>query len=423
MSATPERGPKTRLFSVCRRRLAAVHQDTVRERRSSIPGPILSGRDDARNYTNGLSGLLFRAWRLPPDRVGMAAEGLSRISPGKQRNAHSGGDNIMANMGDLLWSPSDEMVSKANVTQFIAWLRARGDKFESYEELRRWSVADIAGFWEAVWRYFEVTSSEPYECVLRNEDMPGAEWFPGARVNYIRTLLSKGSGDKTAIYAAGEEGAARKISWDELKAQVFKVATALRELGIGPGDRVVSYMPNVPEAAVAFFATASIGAVWSSCSPDFGSASVIDRFGQITPKLLFATDSYRYGGKVFDRREEVRAMADALPSLQHVVHVPGADPDYAGEPVTPNAIAWAKLMARPAVSEAKFVFEDTRFDHPLWIVYSSGTTGLPKPFVHGHGGVLLEALKFTHFHLNLTPSSCMFYFTTAGCSTSPSPSS
>lgn len=320
----------------------------------------------------------------------------------------------MANMGDLLWSPSDEMVSKANVTHFIAWLNAGGHKFGNYEDLRRWSVADIAGFWEAVWRYFEVTSSAPYECVLRSEDMPGADWFPGARVNYIRMLLSKGDGDKTAIYAAGEEGAARKISWDELKTQVFKVATALRELGIGPGDRVVSYLPNVPEAAVAFFATASIGAVWSSCSPDFGSASVIDRFGQITPKLLFATDSYRYGGKNFDRRAEVRAMVDALPSLQHVVHVTGADPAYGSAPLTADAIAWAKLVSRPAVSEAKFVFEDTRFDHPLWIVYSSGTTGLPKPFVHGHGGVLLEALKFTHFHLNLKPDSCMFYFTTTG---------
>ena len=314
----------------------------------------------------------------------------------------------LANMGELLWTPSSERVAAANVTTFTAWLNARGHDFRSYEELRRWSVDDIAAFWEAMWNYFEVKSPTPYECVLRDAAMPGATWFPGARVNYIETLLSKGDGDKTAIWAAAEEGAAQRISWCELKARVFKLATALRELGVMPGDRVASYLPNVPEAAVAFFASASIGAVWSSCSPDFGAASVIDRFSQITPKVLFATDSYRYGGKTFDRRAEVQSMIDALPSLEHVVHVPGA----AGDVISPDAISWAALMARPEVSD--FAFEETAFDHPLWIVYSSGTTGLPKPFVHGHGGVLLEALKFTHFHLNLKPTSCMFYFTTTG---------
>ncbi len=315
-------------------------------------------------------------------------------------------------MGDLLWTPSAERVTTANITAFIGWLNGRGHSFANYEELRRWSVDDIAAFWEAVWEYFDVKSSTPYECVLRGTEMPGATWFPGARVNYIETLLSKGDGAKTAIWAAGEEGAAQKISWGALKAQVFKVATALRELGVRPGDRVASYLPNVPEAAIAFFATASIGAVWSSCSPDFGAASVIDRFSQITPKVLFATDSYRYGGKAFDRRAEVKAMVDALPSLEHVVHVPGANATFNSAPIVADAIAWASLIARPEV--AGFVFEDTAFEHPLWIVYSSGTTGLPKPFVHGHGGILLEALKFTHFHLDLKPTSCMFYFTTTG---------
>ncbi|WP_421861278.1 acetoacetate--CoA ligase [Parvibaculum sp.] len=318
----------------------------------------------------------------------------------------------MANMGDLLWTPSREMVSDANITAFTAWLNERGHDFKNYEDVRRWSADDIEGFWGAIWQYFDVTSSTPYDCVMRGSRMPGAEWFPGSRVNYIRALLSKGDGEKTAIHAAGEAGPARKISWAELQDQVFKLATSMRELGIKPGDRVVSYMPNIPEAAVAFFATASIGAVWSSCSPDFGSASVIDRFGQITPKLMFVTDSYRYGGKDFDRRTEVRAMADALPSLQHVVHVKGSSPAFNSEAVVEGAHAWETLVNRAPVKD--FEFEDTAFDHPLWIVYSSGTTGLPKPFVHGHGGVLLEALKFTHFHLNLKPSSCMFYFTTTG---------
>lgn len=318
----------------------------------------------------------------------------------------------MANMGDLLWSPSAEVVADANITAFTAWLNGRGHDFKSYEDVRRWSASDIAGFWEAIWQYFDVSSSTPYDAVLRNPKMPGATWFPGAHVNYVRTLLTKGEGSKTAIYAAGEEGPVRRISWADLKDQVFKVATSLRELGIGPGDRVVSYMPNIPEAAIAFVATASIGAVWSSCSPDFGSASVVDRFGQITPKVMFAADSYRYGGKDFDRRTEVRAMADALPSLRHVIHVKGSSGDFNSEPVVPDAISWESLLDRAPIEN--FTFEDTAFDHPLWIVYSSGTTGLPKPFVHGHGGILLEALKFTHFHLNLKPSSCMFYFTTTG---------
>ncbi|MDO8290543.1 MAG: acetoacetate--CoA ligase [Parvibaculum sp.] len=319
----------------------------------------------------------------------------------------------MAGMGDLLWEPTEKLKAEANLTHFMKWMADRGESFATYEELRQWSITDIEGFWQAVWDYFDVQSDTPYESVLCGGAMLGAQWFPGARVNYIRHILSKGDGEKIAIHAAGETGPVSTLSWGELKSRVFKLATRMRELGIRPGDRVASYMPNIPEAVIAFFASASIGAVWSSCSPDFGSASVIDRFSQITPKLLFTVAGYQYGGKYFDRSDEVRAMIDALPSLDHVVHVSSADlkPSPHGAPVSH---LWDDLFSGPEVIESAFQFENTAFDHPLWIVYSSGTTGLPKPFVHGHGGILLEALKFTHFHLNLKPTSCMFYFTTTG---------
>lgn len=320
----------------------------------------------------------------------------------------------MADMGDLLWTPSEAFRTASNVARFMGWLAGRGWRFDDYEALRRWSVEDLPGFWEAVWQYFGVRSSQPYDCVLREERMPGAEWFPGARVNYIRHLLAQGDGERAAILAKAEGGALRTITWAALKRDVATLATRLRALGIGPGDRVVSYLPNIPEAAVAFFATASIGAVWSSCSPDFGSASVVDRFGQIAPRLLFTCDGYRYGGKWFDRTAEVTAMIAALPTLEHVVHVPvfGGTAEAAAPPFP--ALTYAGLMAGPAVDPAGFVYADTAFDDPLWVVYSSGTTGLPKPFVHGHGGILLEALKFMHFHMNLKPESRLFYFSTTG---------
>ena len=316
-------------------------------------------------------------------------------------------------MSDLLWEPSEKLKSEANLTRFMKWLAGRGHAFATYEELRQWSVTDIEGFWQAVWDYFEVKSDTPPECVLRGGQMPGSQWFCGTHVNYIEHILSKGEGEKIAVHAVGETGPVSTLSWGELKTRVFKLATRMRELGIQPGDRVASYLPNIPEAVIAFFASASIGAVWSSCSPDFGSASVIDRFSQITPKLLFTVNGYQYGGKYFDRSDEVWAMIKALPSLDHVVHIGSTDAELSSFGAR-SLHLWDDLFSGPDIAGEDFQFENTAFDHPLWIVYSSGTTGLPKPFVHGHGGVLLEALKFTHFHLNLKPTSCMFYFTTTG---------
>lgn len=320
----------------------------------------------------------------------------------------------MVNAGDLLWVPSEDAASDSGMARFTAWLKKKKQlDFTDYHDLWQWSVDNVEDFWQAIWEFFEVQSSAPYECVLRSRKMPGAEWFPGARLNYARRLLSAGDGlgDQTAIYAVGETSAMREVSWNEVKAQVFKLATAMRAMGVQPGDTVAAYLPNIPEAMVAFLATASIGAVWSSCSPDFGADSVLDRFAQIKPKVLFAVDGYVYGGKTFDRRPQVRELADKLTSLKHLVYLPGPVAD--GTPLTVDAVLWDDLLASTAAA-AEFEFTDTGFNDPLWVVYSSGTTGPPKPFVHGHGGIILEGLKFGSLQLNLNSESCLFFFTTTG---------
>lgn len=321
----------------------------------------------------------------------------------------------MIREGDLLWTPDATVVETANITAFIRWLREqRGLDFADYEALRRWSVADIGAFWESVWKYYDVQSSTPYECALAAPEMPGARWFPGARVNFARHVLRAARPGALAIHAESELRAPRDVSWDELGAQVRRLASRLRRLGVKPGDRVVAYMPAIPETAVALLAAASIGAVWSCCSPDFGTGSVLDRLAQISPKVLFAVDGYRYGGRDFDRRPQVAQLLEGMPSIEHVVTVPYL---FADEPFAPrpNTLDWSTVQREePAVDPADFTFEDTAFDHPLWVVYSSGTTGLPKSFVHGHGGIVLEFYKVCGLHFNLTPKSTTFLFSTTG---------
>ena len=318
----------------------------------------------------------------------------------------------MIQAGDRLWEPSPELRETANLTRYMDWLRReRGRDFADYDALWEWSRTEIEAFWQSIWDYFGIHSPTPVEKVLSSRSMPGAEWFAGARVNYAAHLLAPGRDSDIAVHARGETTPLRTITRGELRRQVRRLATTLRELGIGPGDRVAAYVPNTPESLVAFLATTAIGAVWSSCSPDFGAASVIDRFSQIRPRLLFATDGYTFGGKFFDRREPVADMIGALDSPETVVHLPGS---VDAAPLAQPHRTWSSLLEGPDIGEADFRFADTAFSDPLWVVYSSGTTGLPKPFVHGHGGILLEALKFTHFHLNLGPQSCMFYFTTTG---------
>jgi len=304
------------------------------------------------------------------------------------------------------------MVERARLTEFMGWLREkRGRDLGSYEELWQWSVDDLDGFWRAIWDFFEVQADGEASPTLGSREMPGAEWFPNTRLNYAEHVFAGKDDGETAILHASELRELDELSWGELRQQVAALAAALREMGVERGDRVVAYLPNIPEAIVAFLATASIGAVWSSCSPDFGPASVVDRFAQIEPKVLFAVDGYRYGGKDFDRRETVAALQEAMPSLQQTVVVSYLDPetDISG---LADATTWEATLAGGAGAELSF--ERVPFDHPLWVLYSSGTTGLPKAIVQGQGGILLEHLKKLHLHVDAHPGDRLFWFTTTG---------
>lgn len=315
--------------------------------------------------------------------------------------------------GDLLWTPGQEFAQSSQIALFMDWLRQhKGLDFADYGTLWQWSVDCIEDFWAALWSYFEIDSSTPYDCVLQQRVMPGAVWFPGARVNFAKHVLRKGRRGRPAIHHRSEIRPPATLNWEDFRDQVATLAEALRRLGIRPGDRVVSTLPNTPEAVIALLATTAIGAIWSACSPDFGSRSILDRFQQIQPKLLFAVDGYRFGDKDFDRRDELAKLIDGLPSLEHLVFLPDLDRN-APRP-TPHARYWSELMAERPVRYEDFQFEDVAFAHPLWILYSSGTTGLPKAITHSHGGMTLEMLKVIHFHANQTEDSCLFFYTTTG---------
>lgn len=317
--------------------------------------------------------------------------------------------------GELLWTPRPEFAETSNVAQFLRWLRReRGLDFADYDALWRWSVTEIEAFWAAIWDYFEVQSSTPYRAVISERRMLGARWFEGSQLNYAEHLLrhEAEAPERIALHHLSELRPLARMTLAELGTQVRTLAAAMRELGIGPGDRVVSYMPNVAETAVAMMATIAIGAVWSSAAPEFGVQTVVDRFAQIEPKLLFAADGYRFGGKDFSRSVEVQGIAAALPSLQTVVWLPYLD-ERAVAPVA-NARDWRTLFDRAPVSRSDFRYERVPFDHPLWVLFSSGTTGLPKAIVHSHVGALVEHLKLTHFHFGLGPDSAMFFYSTTG---------
>ncbi|HEY5942460.1 MAG TPA: acetoacetate--CoA ligase [Solirubrobacterales bacterium] len=317
-----------------------------------------------------------------------------------------------ASTGELLWKPSAELVERSRLTEFMRWLeRERGLSFDGYAELWQWSVDDLDAFWGAIWDFFEVQADGERGAVLGSREMPGAKWFPGTRLNYAEHVFAGKDDGETAILHASELRELDQLSWGELRRQVAATAAGLRDLGVEPGDRVVAYLPNIPEAIVAFLATASIGAVWSSCSPDFGPASVIDRFAQIEPKVLFAVDGYRYGGKDFDRRETVAKLQEAMPSLERTVVLPYLDPAADLSPLR-DAVGWEQLQADGGGGD--LTFERVPFDHPLWVLYSSGTTGLPKAIVQGQGGILLEHLKKLHLHVDAHPGDRLFWFTTTG---------
>jgi acetoacetyl-CoA synthetase len=320
----------------------------------------------------------------------------------------------MVTVGETLWQPDAAQVASSNLQQFRNWLkRNRNLEFADHAALRQWSVTQLDDFWQAIWDYFNVVASTPPTAVLGKRTMPGADWFPGAHLNYAQHIMRNEKADVTALLYASEQTPLQELSWTELAANVRKLATQLRAMGIKPGDRVAAYMTNIPEAVTALLATSSIGAVWSSCSPDFGTHSVLDRLSQIEPKVLFCVDGYYYKGKPFNRKQEVQNIIKALPTIENVIYLPYLDKSDTALP-DENAVLWDTLMQAPEVAAADFEFEQVPFQHPLWILFSSGTTGLPKAIVHGHGGIILEQSKLCSLHYDLKPNDRMFFFTTTG---------
>jgi acetoacetyl-CoA synthetase len=312
--------------------------------------------------------------------------------------------------GTLLWEPSTSMKEQANLTQYMRWLaQEKGLHFSDSERLWAWSVDHLEDFWASLWNYFNIKASQPYTSVLANRTMPGAQWFAGAHLSYAEHALRNKTDQHPAIISQSETRPLTELSWEDLSLRVAAVAASLRVWGVQRGDRVVNYMPNIPETVIAFLATASLGAVWSSCAPEFGTQSVIDRFQQIEPKVLFAIDGYSYGGKLIDRRGILTELQAALPTLQKTVILPYAFADTRADSYT-NATLWQEIVQ----GEHELTFEQVPFDHPLWVLYSSGTTGLPKAIVQGHGGILLEHLKQFVLSSNVQAGDRFFWYTTTG---------
>jgi acetoacetyl-CoA synthetase len=313
--------------------------------------------------------------------------------------------------GDLLWTPGEARRDRSQVLRFMRWLEEhRGLRLDSYDALWRWSITDLEGFWHSIWDYFGVAASVPFDRVLGRRSMPGAEWFPGARLNYAGHILARERPEATALISVREGEPPRRMSWATLGEQVRILATQMRRMGVAPGDRVAAVLPNAPPAAIAMLATTSIGAIWSCCGPDFGTKGVLERFKQLAPKVFFYVDAYQYGGKRYERSAELREVLAGLQTVEQAIYVPF---DAGAAPTLPagHVRSWDEVMDQPRVAPADFVCEAVAFDHPLWILFSSGTTGLPKPIVQGHGGILLEHLKHLHFNFEATPGQPLFFFT------------
>lgn len=319
--------------------------------------------------------------------------------------------------GDLIWEADEARRAAANLTGFLGWLAERGRPFEGYTDLWQWSVDDLEGFWSAIWDYFDVIHDGEIEAVMSADSMPRTRWFTGTRLNYAEHVLRHElSGDpaRPMLRHSSELRPLDTMSWQEVAGAVRRLATRLREMGVGRGDRVVAYMPNLPETVIAMLATTAIGAVWSSAAPEFGAQTVIDRFSQIEPKVVFACNGYRYGGKDYDRIADLGQILGALPTAAHLVmfdYLPGAGTavDFAGE-----TRSWDDMIAGPDVPAEGFAYERVASDHPLWVLFSSGTTGLPKPIVHGHHGIVLEHYKSAAFHFELKPGDALFFYSTTG---------
>jgi acetoacetyl-CoA synthetase len=309
---------------------------------------------------------------------------------------------------ELLRPVAADVRENSEIGRFLGWLeRARGLRFDGYDDLHRWSVEDLDGFWSAIWEHYGVRAHTPYGGVLGRREMPGAQWFPGATLNYAEHAVGRlddpsGDADDVAVLGYSQTRDPVSLTWGELRDRVARARTGLQRLGVGRGDRVVAYLPNIPETLVAFLATASLGAIWASCAPEFGARSVVDRFGQVEPTVLLAVAGYGYGAKDVDRREQVAEIRAGLPTVAHVVHVP-----Y-GDNTLPDAVSWDDLLAKPG----DLAFEPVPFAHPLCVLFSSGTTGKPKAIVHSHGGILLEHLKNHALSWDLHDGDRILWFST-----------
>ena len=313
-------------------------------------------------------------------------------------------DQLRSKEPGVLWAPPTDIRETTEIGRDLAWLeRERGLVFADYDELQRWSVDDLESFWSSIWEFFEVKAHAPYTTVLASEAMPGAVWFPGARLNFAEHLLGRDEDtEKVAVVSRSQTRDPVDLTFGELREQVARARAGLERLGVGPGDRVAGYLPNIPETLVAFAATVSLGAVWASCAPELGVRSVVDRLVQLEPTVLLAVGGYGFRDRSIDRRDEVATIRAALPTLRHVVDVP-----Y-GEHTVPDAVAWDELLSEPGPLE----FLPVAFDHPLFVLFSSGTTGRPKAIVHGHGGILLEMAKAHAFSWDLKPGSRLLWFST-----------
>ncbi|MCX4530211.1 acetoacetate--CoA ligase [Streptomyces sp. NBC_00841] len=313
---------------------------------------------------------------------------------------------------DLLWSPSRSTAESSNVAAFMRWLSTtRGLSFSDYTELWRWSTTDVPAFWSAVWEFYGLDAVSSYDEVLADPSMPGASWFPGARLNFAEQCFAHATDERPALITVAEGGAPAETSWQQLRSQVATVAASLRDMGVGPGDHVAGYLPNTAHAVIALLASAAVGAVWTVCSPDFGTPSVLARLQQAQPSVLVAADGYYYGGKEFDRRPELAEIMDGLPTVRHLIAV-----DYLYASSTTSAWSQRTEVAQHTWSvllrnQAELSFADVPSDHPLWILWSSGTTGVPKGIVQAHGGIVVELLKALGLGADLRSEDRYFFHT------------